>query len=66
MVFFVGERFGRRRILMAGGTITVLGSIILAASTTVAQLIVGRIVTAIVGFPILIHWLEADRPRATA
>ena len=44
----------------------VLGSIILAASTTVAQLIVGRIVTGIVGFPILIHWLEADRHRATA
>ena len=53
-------------MLMAGGTIMVLGSIILAASTTVAQLIVGRIVTGIVGFPILIHWLEADRPRATA
>ena len=65
-MFFVGERFGRRRMLMAGGTIMVLGSIILAASTTVAQLIVGRIFTGIVGFPILIHWLEADRPRATA
>lgn len=64
-MFFVGERLGRRRMLMAGGAIMVLGSIILAASTTVAQLIVGRIVTGIVCFRIPIHFLEADSPRAT-
>ncbi|KAL4888868.1 general substrate transporter [Aspergillus ambiguus] len=47
LVFMIGERFGRRKMLMAGGGIMVIGSIILATSTTVAQLIVGRIVTGL-------------------
>lgn len=48
LVFFIGERFGRRTMLMAGGGIMIIGAIILATSTTIAQLIVGRIVTGIV------------------
>lgn len=48
LVFFIGERYGRRWMLMAGGTIMIIGTIILASSSTVAQLIVGRIVTGVV------------------
>lgn len=35
-------------MLISGGAIMIIGSIILATSTTTAQLIVGRIVTGIV------------------
>ena len=45
--YFVGERLGRRTMLMLGGAIMVVGAAILASSNTVAQLIVGRIVTGI-------------------
>ncbi|KAF7563569.1 hypothetical protein G7046_g582 [Stylonectria norvegica] len=45
--YFVGERLGRRTMLMSGGTIMIIGTIILATSDTIAQLIVGRIVTGI-------------------
>lgn len=45
--YFIGERFGRRTMLIAGGSIMVIGAAILASSTTIAQLIVGRIVTGI-------------------
>lgn len=48
LVFFIGERYGRRWMLMAGGTIMIIGTIILASSNTVAQLIVGRVVTGVV------------------
>ncbi|KAI9929516.1 hypothetical protein ASPWEDRAFT_110586 [Aspergillus wentii DTO 134E9] len=47
LVFFIGEWLGRRKMLMAGGAIMVVGTIILATSSTVAQLIVGRIVTGV-------------------
>jgi len=45
--YFVGERFGRRTMLMLGGFIMIIGAILLASSFTVAQLIVGRIVTGL-------------------
>ena len=45
--YFVGETFGRRTMLITGGAIMIVGAAILASSTTVAQLIVGRIVTGI-------------------
>ncbi|KAL4936954.1 hypothetical protein BDV06DRAFT_216252 [Aspergillus oleicola] len=45
--YFIGERFGRRTMLINGGGIMIIGAIILATSETVAQLIVGRIVTGI-------------------
>ncbi|KAL4802012.1 general substrate transporter [Aspergillus unguis] len=45
--YFIGERFGRRSMLMSGGGIMVIGAIILSTSDTVAQLIVGRIVTGV-------------------
>lgn len=45
LVYFIGDRFGRRTMLMAGGAIMIVGAAILAASDTIAQLIVGRIIT---------------------
>ncbi|KAM6509636.1 hypothetical protein FALCPG4_017285 [Fusarium falciforme] len=47
LCYFVGERFGRRTMLITGGSIMIVGTAILASSYTVAQLIVGRIVTGI-------------------
>ncbi|KAE8153679.1 general substrate transporter [Aspergillus avenaceus] len=45
--YFIGERLGRRTMLMSGGSIMVIGAILLATSDTVAQLIVGRIITGL-------------------
>lgn len=45
--YFVGESLGRRTMLMMGGSIMIIGTAILASPTTIAQLIVGRIVTGI-------------------
>lgn len=45
--YFVGEHFGRRTMLIAGGSIMIVGAAILASSTTIAQLIVGRMVTGL-------------------
>lgn len=45
--YFIAERLGRRTMLMLGGSIMIVGAVILGASYTVAQLIVGRIVTGI-------------------
>ncbi|KAH6646989.1 general substrate transporter [Truncatella angustata] len=45
--YFVGERLGRRTMLMLGGFIMIIGSAILGSSFSIAQLIVGRIVTGV-------------------
>ncbi|RDW77152.1 hypothetical protein BP6252_05205 [Coleophoma cylindrospora] len=45
--FFFGERFGRRNMILAGGTTMIIGTILLGSSTTLAQLLVGRIVTGV-------------------
>ena len=45
--FIAGERFGRKVMILAGGSIMIIGTIILASSTTLAQLLVGRIITGI-------------------
>ncbi|CAN6674926.1 high-affinity glucose transporter Hxt2p [Trichomonascus vanleenenianus] len=45
--FFVGDKIGRKKAIMAGGSIMIVGTVILASSYTIAQLIVGRIVTGI-------------------
>ena len=45
LCYFVGERHGRRTMLWIGGAIMIVGAAILGSSTTIAQLIVGRIVT---------------------
>jgi len=45
--YFVGEHFGRRTMLMAGGTIMVVGTAILGSSYSIAQLIAGRIITGV-------------------
>ncbi|OGE50019.1 hypothetical protein PENARI_c018G03100 [Penicillium arizonense] len=43
----VGHRFGRRKMIMAGGSIMIIGTIILGSSYTTAQFLVGRIVTGL-------------------
>lgn len=42
---FIGEVFGRRKMILLGGSTMIIGTTILASSTTRAQLLVGRIVT---------------------
>jgi MFS family permease len=43
--FFFGHKIGRKKMIMAGGTIMVIGTILLGSSYSRAQFIVGRIVT---------------------
>jgi MFS family permease len=43
--FIVGHRVGRKRMIIAGGSIMVIGTIILGSSYSTAQFLVGRIVT---------------------
>ncbi|KAI9930773.1 hypothetical protein ASPWEDRAFT_182739 [Aspergillus wentii DTO 134E9] len=45
--YFIGEKFGRRTMLLAGGAIMTIGTAILGSSYTVGQLIAGRIITGI-------------------
>ncbi|PYI33431.1 general substrate transporter [Aspergillus indologenus CBS 114.80] len=45
--YFVGEKYGRRTMLLTGATIMIIGSALLASSYSIAQLLVGRIVTGI-------------------
>ncbi|EXJ53631.1 uncharacterized protein A1O5_13082 [Cladophialophora psammophila CBS 110553] len=47
ITYFIGERLGRRTLLIMGGSIMIVGTAILASSITIAQLIVGRIVTGV-------------------
>ncbi|KAJ5180931.1 Major facilitator superfamily domain general substrate transporter [Penicillium capsulatum] len=43
--FVIGHRVGRKRMIIAGGSIMIIGTIILGASYSTAQFLVGRIVT---------------------
>lgn len=45
--YFIGERLGRRTMLILGGGIMVIGVAVLTSSYTVAQLIAGRIITGV-------------------
>jgi MFS family permease len=45
--YFVGEHFGRRIMLIAGGSIMIGGAAILGSSYSIAQLIAGRIITGV-------------------
>ncbi|KAL2110432.1 hypothetical protein VUR80DRAFT_1192 [Thermomyces stellatus] len=45
--YYVGERVGRRRMLMSGAAIMIVGAILLAASHNLAALLAGRIITGI-------------------
>lgn len=47
VTYIIGERLGRRTMLILGGTIMIIGTAILASSYSIAQLLVGRIVTGI-------------------
>ncbi|KAK4617914.1 hypothetical protein CLAFUW4_12568 [Fulvia fulva] len=43
----MGDKFGRRSMLFAGGTIMILGAAILGSSINIPQLIASRIITGI-------------------
>lgn len=45
--FYIGDKLGRRKMILIGGSTMIVGTIILASSFSIAQLIVGRIVTGI-------------------
>lgn len=45
--YFIGEKFGRRTMLIAGGIIMAIGATILGSSYSIGQLLAGRIVTGI-------------------
>lgn len=45
--FFLGEHFGRRNMILAGGITMIVGTVLLGSATTQAQLLVGRIVTGV-------------------
>jgi MFS family permease len=45
--FAFAEAVGRKKMIITGGSIMIVGTIILARSATVAQLLVGRIITGI-------------------
>ncbi|KAI8274849.1 Sugar transporter STL1 [Colletotrichum sp. SAR11_57] len=45
--YFIGERLGRRSMLMSGATIMIIGSILLGASENLATLLAGCIITGI-------------------
>lgn len=47
LMCFVGDKFGRRRAVLFGTSIMLIGAAIQASSFSLAQLIVGRIVTGI-------------------
>ncbi|OQD82797.1 hypothetical protein PENANT_c019G03980 [Penicillium antarcticum] len=43
----IGHQFGRRKMIMAGGSIMIIGTVILGSSYTTAQFLVGRVVTGL-------------------
>jgi hypothetical protein len=45
--FSFDEQFGRKNMIISGGTTMIVGTILLGSSTTLAQLLFGRIVTSI-------------------
>jgi MFS family permease len=45
--FRFGENLGRKPMILAGGSLMIFGTILLGSSTTLAQLLVGRIMTGI-------------------
>ncbi|GFZ43631.1 hypothetical protein JCM24511_01351 [Saitozyma sp. JCM 24511] len=47
ITFAIGEKVGRRYMILMGGTIMIIGTALLGSSTTLAQLLVGRIVTGL-------------------
>lgn len=47
IAFVWGHQIGRKKMIIAGGSIMIIGTVILASSYTTAQFLVGRIVTGL-------------------
>jgi len=47
ITIFLGNPLGRKRIIMLGTAVMVIGAILQASSTTLEQFIVGRIITGL-------------------
>ncbi|KAM7199420.1 General substrate transporter [Rhypophila sp. PSN 637] len=47
LCYFIGDKLGRRRMLMLGETVMVLGAVIHASSYSIAQLLVDRVVAGV-------------------
>lgn len=47
-ILFYGERFGRRVCMIGGGSVMLVGAVLQCTSYSMAQLIVGRIITGLV------------------
>ncbi|KAH8649036.1 general substrate transporter [Xylariales sp. PMI_506] len=47
LTIFIGNPLGRRRMIMLGTSIMIIGAILQASATTLEQLIIGRIITGI-------------------
>ena len=44
IAFTVGERFGRKKTIMIGTTIMAIGTVLMSASYSLAQMFIGRII----------------------
>jgi fucose permease len=47
IAFVFGHRLGRKNMIIAGGSIMVIGTVILGSSYSTAQFLVGRVVTGL-------------------
>jgi MFS family permease len=47
ITIFIGNPLGRKRVIMLGTSVMVVGAILQACSTTLEQFIVGRIITGL-------------------
>lgn len=47
IAFVFGHRIGRKKMIIAGGSIMIIGTIILGSSYSTAQFLVGRVVTGL-------------------
>jgi MFS family permease len=45
ITIFIGNPLGRKRVIMLGTSVMIIGAILQASSTTLAQFIIARIIT---------------------
>jgi MFS family permease len=73
ITIFVGNPLGRKRVIMLGTAIMIIGAILQASATTLEQFIVGRIITGLgnggntstVGIPWNLAHIWSRLPRLT-